>query len=124
MTKKILIDASIASETRVAILNKNGKLDNFDYETDEKPQIIGNIYLARVIRVEPSLQACFVDYGGDRHGFVAFDSIHPDYYDLPQEDRQHLIDSESQEIEDSKSKVDGSDSDLIIEDDTFTQKVF
>lgn len=89
MSKKMLIDASHPEESRVAILN-NDRLDEFDFETTTKQQLKGNIYLAKVIRVEPSLQAAFVDFGGNKHGFLAFSEIHPDYYRLPVEDREIL----------------------------------
>src|SRR3990167_8462337 len=89
MGKKMLIDASHPEESRVAILN-NDRLDEFDFETTTKKQLKGNIYLAKVIRVEPSLQAAFVDFGGNKHGFLAFNEIHPDYYRLPIEDRAVL----------------------------------
>ena len=90
MTKKILIDASHAEETRVVVLDGN-RLEDFDVETATRKQIKGNIYLAKVIRVEPSLQAAFVEYGGNRHGFLAFGEIHPDYYQIPVADRQRLL---------------------------------
>ena len=79
MSKLMLIDASHTEETRVAIVN-NGQVDDFDFETTGNEQLRGNIYLAKVTRVEPSLQAAFVEYGGNRHGFLAFSEIHPDYY--------------------------------------------
>jgi ribonuclease E len=90
MTKRILIDASHAEETRVVVLDGN-RLEDFDVETASRKQIKGNIYLAKVIRVEPSLQAAFVEYGGNRHGFLAFGEIHPDYYQIPVADRQRLL---------------------------------
>ena len=89
MTKKILIDAKQPEETRVVLLNQN-RVEDFDQETTTKIQNKGNIYLARVTRVEPSLQAAFVEYGGSRHGFLAFNEIHPDYYRIPVEDRKAL----------------------------------
>ncbi len=92
----MLIDASHAEETRVAVLDGN-RLDDFDIETEDKQQIKGNIYLAKVVRVEPSLQAAFVEYGGNRHGFLAFAEIHPDYYQIPVADRQRLIEIEAEE---------------------------
>src|SRR5437867_9075540 len=88
MAKRMLIDATHAEETRVVVLDGN-RLDEFDFETSTKKQVKGNIYLAKVTRVEPSLQATFVDYGGNRHGFLAFSEIHPDYYRIPVGDRQH-----------------------------------
>ncbi|MBS0561991.1 MAG: Rne/Rng family ribonuclease, partial [Proteobacteria bacterium] len=90
MTKRMLIDASHAEETRVVVLDGN-RLEDFDVETSTKRQLKGNIYLAKVVRVEPSLQAAFVEYGGGRHGFLAFDEIHPDYYQIPVADRQRLL---------------------------------
>ena len=106
MAKRMLIDATHLEEKRVAILNNN-KLEEFDYETSTKKQNKGNIYLAKVIRIEPSLQAAFVEYGGNRHGFLAFGEIHPDYYRIPVEDRQALVESEdtnSSESADSKKE--------------------
>jgi ribonuclease E len=90
MTKRMLIDATHAEETRVVVLDGN-RLEDFDVETSGKKQLKGNIYLAKVVRVEPSLQAAFVEYGGNRHGFLAFGEIHPDYYQIPVADRQRLI---------------------------------
>jgi ribonuclease E len=90
MTKRMLIDASHPEETRVAVLD-GSRLDEFDIETAMKRPLKGNIYLAKVVRVEPSLQAAFVEYGGNRHGFLAFGEIHPDYYQIPVADRQRLI---------------------------------
>ena len=93
MSKKMLIDATHAEETRVVVVDGN-KVEEFDFETINKRQIAGNIYLAKVTRVEPSLQAAFVDYGGNRHGFLAFAEIHPDYYQIPVADRKALLDEE------------------------------
>ncbi len=93
MVKRMLIDAAHPEETRVVVLNGN-KLEEFDFETSTKKQIKGNIYLAKVTRVEPSLQAAFVEYGGNRHGFLAFNEIHPDYYRIPVADRQAALDAE------------------------------
>lgn len=90
MVKRMLIDATHLEETRVAVVTGN-RLDEFDFETSTKKQLKGNIYLAKVIRVEPSLQAAFVDYGGNRHGFLAFSEIHPDYYRIPIADREALL---------------------------------
>ena len=90
MTKRLLIDARQTEETRV-ITSTNDKIDDFEYEVHSRRQLKGNIYLARVTRVEPSLQAAFVEYGGNRQGFLAFSEIHPDYYRIPIEDRQKLI---------------------------------
>src|SRR4051794_7188438 len=96
MTKRMLIDATHAEETRVVVLDGN-RLEDFDVETSTKRQLKGNIYLAKVVRVEPSLQAAFVEYGGGRHGFLAFGEIHPDYYQIPVADRQRLIELQAEE---------------------------
>ncbi len=96
MTKRMLIDASHAEETRVVVLDGT-RLEDFDVETSTKRQLKGNIYLAKVVRVEPSLQAAFVEYGGNRHGFLAFSEIHPDYYQIPVADRQRLIEMQAEE---------------------------
>jgi len=96
MTKKMLIDATHPEETRVVVVDGN-KVDNFDFESINKKQLAGNIYLAKVTRVEPSLQAAFVDYGGNRHGFLAFSEIHPDYYQIPVADREALLAEEERE---------------------------
>ena len=93
MAKKMLIDATHAEETRVVVVDGN-KVEEFDFETVNKRQLQGNIYLAKVTRVEPSLQAAFVDYGGNRHGFLAFAEIHPDYYQIPVADRKALLEEE------------------------------
>jgi ribonuclease E len=90
MAKRMLIDATHPEETRVVVISGN-RLDEFDFESSTKKQLKGNIYLAKVVRVEPSLQAAFVDYAGNRHGFLAFNEIHPDYYRIPIADRQALI---------------------------------
>ena len=89
----MLIDATHAEETRVVVVDGN-KVEEFDFETESKRQLSGSIYLAKVTRVEPSLQAAFVDYGGNRHGFLAFSEIHPDYYQIPKADRDALIEEE------------------------------
>jgi ribonuclease E len=94
MTKKMLIDATHAEETRVVVLDGN-KVDEFDFESLNKRQLAGNIYLAKVTRVEPSLQAAFIDYGGNRHGFLAFSEVHPDYYQIPKADREALLAEEA-----------------------------
>ena len=90
MAKKMLIDATHSEETRVVVVDGN-KVEEFDFESENKRQLAGNIYLAKVTRVEPSLQAAFVDYGGNRHGFLAFSEIHPDYYQIPVADREALL---------------------------------
>jgi len=96
-TNKMIIDAAHPEETRVAVLSGN-RLQDFDVESVSRKQIKGNIYLAKVIRVEPSLQAAFVDYGGNRHGFLSFSEIHPDYYQIPIEDRQALLAAHEAEV--------------------------
>lgn len=95
MTTRMLIDARHREETRVAVV-KNNRIEEFDFESAERKQLKGNIYLAKVTRVEPSLQAAFVDYGGNRHGFLAFSEIHPDYYQIPKEDRDALLREEAE----------------------------
>jgi ribonuclease E len=96
MASKMLIDAAHPEETRVVAVRGN-RVEEFDYESANKKQLRGNIYLAKVTRVEPSLQAAFVDYGGNRHGFLAFTEIHPDYYQIPVADRQALLEEEAAE---------------------------
>ena len=96
MADKMLIDASHEEETRVVVVRGN-RIEEFDFESQHKKQIRGNIYLAKVTRVEPSLQAAFVDYGGNRHGFLAFAEIHPDYYQIPLADRQALMQQEAED---------------------------
>ena len=109
MANKMLIDASHREETRVVVLRGN-RIEEFDFESEARKQLRGNIYLARVTRVEPSLQAAFVEYGGNRHGFLAFSEIHPDYYQIPVADRQALLAEEAEEArqqdaeDDEKSK--------------------
>ena len=95
MKTRMLIDARHQEETRVAVV-KGNKIEEFDFESSEHKQLKGNIYLAKVTRVEPSLQAAFVDYGGNRHGFLAFSEIHPDYYQIPREDREALLAEEAE----------------------------
>src|SRR5438477_1182656 len=90
MPNKMLVDAAHPEETRVVVLRGN-RVEEFDFESASRKQLRGNIYLAKVTRVEPSLQAAFIDYGGNRHGFLAFSEIHPDYYQIPVADRQALI---------------------------------
>ena len=103
MGTKMLIDASQPEETRVVVA-RGTKLEEFDFESASKKPLKGNIYLAKVTRVEPSLQAAFVEYGGNRHGFLAFAEIHPDYYQIPIADRQALI--AEQEAEDAEDQED------------------
>jgi ribonuclease E len=105
MTKRMLIDATHAEETRVVVLDGN-RLEDFDVETSTKRQLKGNIYLAKVVRVEPSLQAAFVEYGGGRHGFLAFGEIHPDYYQIPVADRQRLLDMQAEEAREEAEEED------------------
>src|SRR3979490_718591 len=90
MPNKMLIDATHPEETRVVVVRGN-RVEEFDFETAQRKQLRGNIYLAKVTRVDPSLQAAFIEYGGNRHGFLAFSEIHPDYYQIPVADRQALI---------------------------------
>ena len=94
MANKMLIDASHPEETRVVVV-RGQKVEEFDFESASRKQLRGNIYLAKVTRVEPSLQAAFVEYGGNRHGFLAFSEIHPDYYQIPVADRQALLEAEA-----------------------------
>ena len=108
MAKKMLIDATHAEETRVVVVDGN-KVEEFDFESENKRQLAGNIYLAKVTRVEPSLQAAFVDYGGNRHGFLAFSEIHPDYYQIPVADRQALMEEERAYAEAQKAKEDADE---------------
>ncbi|MEO1139450.1 MAG: Rne/Rng family ribonuclease [Pseudomonadota bacterium] len=103
MPKKMLIDATHAEETRVVVVDGN-KVEEFDFESENKRQLAGNIYLAKVTRVEPSLQAAFVDYGGNRHGFLAFSEIHPDYYQIPVADREALLEEERAYAEAQKAR--------------------
>ncbi|NKC34435.1 Rne/Rng family ribonuclease, partial [Falsiroseomonas selenitidurans] len=103
MTKRMLIDASHPEETRVVVLDGT-RLEAFDVESANKMPLKGNIYLARVVRVEPSLQAAFVEYGGNRHGFLAFSEIHPDYYQLPVADRQRLIEMQQAEAREEQER--------------------
>ena len=95
MSMRMLIDARHPEETRVAVV-KGNRIEEFDFESAEHKQLKGNIYLAKVTRVEPSLQAAFIDYGGNRHGFLAFSEIHPDYYQIPKADREALLREEAE----------------------------
>ena len=119
MTKRLLIDARQSEETRVVLLSGT-RIEDFDYETENRKQLKGNVYLARVTRVEPSLQAAFVEYGGNRQGFLAFSEIHPDYYRIPIEDREAIVQAErdtdsdedgAQEPDDAPETVGGEDAD-------------
>src|SRR5512143_272665 len=99
MADKMLIDATHPEETRVVVLRGN-RVDEFDFESQNRKQLRGNIYLAKVTRVEPSLQAAFIEYGGNRHGFLAFNEIHPDYYQIPVADREALMREEAEDEDD------------------------
>ena len=99
MSKKMLIDAAHAEETRVVVVDGT-RVEEFDFESQSRKQLRGNIYLAKVTRVEPSLQAAFVEYGGNRHGFLAFNEIHPDYYQIPVADREALMREELEDEDD------------------------
>src|SRR5215470_4626657 len=110
MSKRMLIDAAHAEETRVVVVDGT-RVEEFDFESRAKKQLRGNIYLAKVTRVEPSLQAAFVEYGGNRHGFLAFNEIHPDYYQIPVADRQAIMAEADDEDEDLDNGEDGSDDD-------------
>ena len=104
MSRKMLIDAAHAEETRVAVIDGN-RVEEFDFESQSHKQLRGNIYLAKVTRVEPSLQAAFIEYGGNRHGFLAFNEIHPDYYQIPVADREALMAEEAADDEDDEVEV-------------------
>ena len=108
MAKKMLIDATHPEETRVVVVDGN-KVEDFDFESINKRQLAGNIYLAKVTRVEPSLQAAFVEYGGNRHGFLAFSEIHPDYYQIPIADREALLAEEEREEQERKAREESED---------------
>ena len=115
MTMRMLIDARHREETRVAVVNGH-RIEEFDFESAERKQLKGNIYLAKVTRVEPSLQAAFIDYGGNRHGFLAFSEIHPDYYQIPKEDRDALLAEEAEHAAEEE-RLRGHDDDDQDEDD-------
>ena len=108
MTKRMLIDAAHPEETRVVVLDGT-RLEEFDLETAHRRPLKGNIYLAKVVRVEPSLQAAFVEYGGNRHGFLAFGEIHPDYYQIPVADRQRLLRMQADEARAEEEAEDAAD---------------
>jgi ribonuclease E len=108
MANKMLIDAAHPEETRVVVVRGN-RVEEFDFESATRKQLRGNIYLAKVTRVEPSLQAAFVDYGGNRHGFLAFSEIHPDYYQIPVADRQALIAAEEREAREADERASAAD---------------
>src|ERR1017187_5710543 len=102
MADKMLIDATHPEETRVGVLRGN-RVEEFDFESANRKQLRGNIYLAKVTRVEPSLQAAFVEYGGNRHGFLSFNEIHPDYYQIPHADREALMREVAESDDDENS---------------------
>ncbi|MHA1189114.1 MAG: Rne/Rng family ribonuclease, partial [Alphaproteobacteria bacterium] len=116
MSNKMLVDAAHPEETRVVVLRGN-KVEEFDFEAAERQQLRGNIYLAKVTRVEPSLQAAFVDYGGNRHGFLAFSEIHPDYYQIPVADRQALVAEQAREDAEQAARENRDDDDKSSSDD-------
>ncbi len=111
MVKRMLIDASHPEETRVVVVNGN-KLEEFDFETATRRQLKGNVYLAKITRVEPSLQAAFVEYGGNRHGFLAFNEVHPDYYRLPVADREALLGDGDEDVDEDGAGANGADHDV------------
>ena len=117
MSNKMLIDATHPEETRVVVLRGN-RVEEFDFEAANRKQLRGNIYLAKVTRVEPSLQAAFVDYGGNRHGFLAFSEIHPDYYQIPVADRQALLEEQKRlrEIDDDFDPADDDTDDAELQE--------
>ena len=114
MSKKLLIDARQSEETRV-ISTTNDLIDDFEYEVHSRRQLKGNIYLARVTRVEPSLQAAFIEYGGNRQGFLAFSEIHPDNYRISVEDKNKLLAEASTKTDDDLNLIDDSGEDNIDE---------
>src|SRR5512147_1950305 len=101
MPNKMLIDATHPEETRVVVVRGN-RVEEFDFETAQRKQLRGNIYLAKVTRVEPSLQAAFIEFGGNRHGFLAFSEIHPDYYQIPKADRDALLAADAEAAEEEE----------------------
>ena len=121
MAKKMLIDATHAEETRVVVVEGN-KVEEFDFESENRRQLAGNIYLAKVTRIEPSLQAAFIDYGGNRHGFLAFSEIHPDYYQIPVADREALMAEERAYSEAMRKKDDDEESSETVEIDLSSEE--
>ena len=121
MAKKMLIDATHAEETRVVVVEGN-KVEEFDFESENRRQLAGNIYLAKVTRIEPSLQAAFIDYGGNRHGFLAFSEIHPDYYQIPVADREALMAEERAYSEAMRRKDDEDEADEVVETDFLAEE--
>src|SRR5262245_17122468 len=103
MARRMLIDASHPEETRVVVVDGT-KLTEFDFETASRRPLKGNIFLAKVIRIEPSLQAAFVEYGGNRHGFLAFSEIHPDYFQIPVADRERLLAEQRAQAEEADER--------------------
>src|SRR5271156_4740130 len=120
MPSKMLIDATHPEETRVVVVRGN-RVEEFDFETAQRKQLRGNIYLAKVTRVEPSLQAAFIEYGGNRDGFLAFNEIHPDYYQIPVADREALMREE--EEEEAKHSPSLGDSEDIADEDEMDEAV-
>ena len=106
MSKKILIDGSNSDQTRIAV-TENDKLDDFEIESNKKNSVKGDVYLAKITRVEPSLQAAFIDIGSEKNGFLAFGEIHPNYFQIPVADREALIEAEAQaeEEHDNENEV-------------------
>ncbi|WCT72353.1 ribonuclease E/G [Sphingomonas naphthae] len=125
MTTRMLIDARHREETRVAVV-KGNRIEEFDFDSEERKQLKGNIYLARVTRVEPSLQAAFIEYGGNRHGFLAFSEIHPDYYQIPKEDREALLREEAEHAAEEEAlraaEDDRDDADEEIEEEVALER--
>src|SRR5450830_331581 len=120
MPNKMLIDATHPEETRVVVVRGN-RVEEFDFESAQRKQLRGNIYLAKVTRVEPSLQAAFIEYGGNRHGFLAFNEIHPDYYQIPVADREAIMaeahDDEDEDDLDRESTGDDADPESALADE-------
>ena len=121
MSNRLLVDAAFPEETRVAIIDENNKIQNIDREADSIKQLKGNIYLAKIIRLEPSLQSAFINYGGDRHGFLPMSDIHPNYYNIPEEKKTDLRavkffnDLDKQYIINTNSAEDATDDDFVDE---------
>jgi ribonuclease E len=113
-TKRMLVDATHPEETRIVVTSGN-RLEEFDFESATRRQLRGNIYLAKVTRVEPSLQAAFVEYGGNRHGFLAFSEIHPDYYQIPVADREALLREEEEAEADHAAADEGAEAPEVSE---------
>ena len=121
MTKSMLIDAAHLEETRILIL-EDKKIEDLDFESSTKEQLRGNIYLAKVSRVEPSLRAAFVDYGNDRHGFLPFNEIHPDYFQIPIADKQELLAGTIDKGKSQKAKNKSNDEEEITFNEATTLK--